>query len=60
MVGIGAATTDTDSIITSYRDHCTHLMKKGVRCSNAVVSPYLSPMQSRVSPQVQHVTGTIF
>mmetsp|Transcript_19900 Transcript_19900/g.60083 ORF Transcript_19900/g.60083 Transcript_19900/m.60083 type:complete len:398 (-) Transcript_19900:968-2161(-) len=29
MVGIGAATTDTDSIITSYRDHCTHLMKKG-------------------------------
>jgi pyruvate dehydrogenase E1 component alpha subunit len=29
MVGIGAATTDKDSIITSYRDHCTHLVKGG-------------------------------
>lgn len=29
MVGIGAATTDQDSIITSYRDHCTHLVKGG-------------------------------
>ncbi len=35
MVGIGAATTDTDSIITSYRDHCTHLMKGGARASFA-------------------------
>ena len=29
MVGIGAATTDADSIVTSYRDHCTHLTKGG-------------------------------
>jgi pyruvate dehydrogenase E1 component alpha subunit len=29
MVGIGAATTDQDSIVTSYRDHCTHLTKGG-------------------------------
>ncbi len=29
MVGIGAATTDKDSIVTSYRDHCTHLTKGG-------------------------------
>ena len=29
MVGIGAATTDKDSIVTSYRDHCTHLTKVG-------------------------------
>lgn len=29
MVGIGAATTAKDSIITSYRDHCTHLVKGG-------------------------------
>lgn len=29
MVGIGAAITDKDSIITSYRDHCTHLVKGG-------------------------------
>ncbi len=29
MVGIGAAITDKDSIVTSYRDHCTHLTKGG-------------------------------
>lgn len=29
MVGIQAATTDADSIITSYRDHCTHIAKGG-------------------------------
>lgn len=29
MVGIGGAITDKDSIITSYRDHCTHLVKGG-------------------------------
>ena len=27
MVGISAAITDNDSVITSYRDHCTHLAK---------------------------------
>ena len=29
MVGIKAATEDSDSIITSYRDHCTHIAKGG-------------------------------
>lgn len=29
MVGIQAATNDSDSIITSYRDHCTHIAKGG-------------------------------
>lgn len=29
MVGLGAATTELDSVITSYRDHCTMLMKGG-------------------------------
>ena len=29
MVGISAAITDKDSVITSYRDHCTHLAKGG-------------------------------
>ena len=29
MVGIQAATCDSDSIITSYRDHCTHIAKGG-------------------------------
>ena len=29
MVGISAAITDNDSVITSYRDHCTHLAKGG-------------------------------
>ena len=29
MVGIAAATTDRDSVITSYRDHCTHIAKGG-------------------------------
>ena len=29
IVGIKAATEDSDSIITSYRDHCTHIAKGG-------------------------------
>ena len=29
MVGIAAVTTDRDSVITSYRDHCTHIAKGG-------------------------------
>lgn len=53
MVGIGAATTDTDSIITSYRDHCTHLMKKGASCSEALVASSFSPMHS-LSPGPNH------
>ena len=28
-MGIKAATEDSDSIITSYRDHCTHIAKGG-------------------------------
>ena len=47
MVGIGAATTDKDSIITSYRDHCTHLVKGG------------SLLEVRLIPPPQHRSSVL-